>query len=203
MTVRSVQIREGRDSELDNNYYRSAVEAVLFAVAEPVSADKIAEALNTDTGIVLNLLAEISQDLDSRESGLCLLRFEDRYQLSTRPKFAEFVIKAMDNRRNSPLSQAAMEVLSIVAYNQPVSRAFIDEIRGVDSSSALGTLISKNLVEEAGRLDLPGRPVSFVTTDNFLRCFGMTSLEDLPPLHGEDSLESVPEEEEYEEMTFE
>ena len=203
MTVRSVQIREGRDPELDNNYYRSAVEAVLFAVAEPVSADKIAEALNTDTGIVLNLLAEISQDLDSRGSGLCLLRFEDRYQLSTRPKFAEFVIKAMDNRRNSPLSQAAMEVLSIVAYNQPVSRAFIDEIRGVDSSSALGTLISKNLVEEAGRLDLPGRPVSFVTTDNFLRCFGMTSLEDLPPLHGEDSLESVPEEEEYEEMTFE
>ena len=108
----------------------------------------------------------------------------------------------MDNRRNAPLSQAALEVLSIVAYNQPVSRAFIDEIRGVDSSSSLGTLISKNLVEEAGRLDLPGRPVSFVTTDNFLRCFGLTSLDDLPPLHGEESL--VPsEEEEYEEISFE
>ncbi len=188
---------------MDNNYYRSAVEAVLFAVAEPISAEKIAEALNTDTGVVLNLLAEISQDLDSRDAGLCLLRYEDRYQLSTRQKFAEFVIRAMDNRRNSPLSQAAMEVLSIVAYNQPVSRAFIDEIRGVDSSSALGTLISKNLVEEAGRLDLPGRPVSFITTDNFLRCFGMTSLDELPPLHGEESLEMVPEEEEYEEISFE
>ena len=187
---------------MDSNYYRSAVEAVLFAVAEPVSAEKIADALGIETGAVLNLLAEISQDLDARESGLCLLRFEDRYQLSTRPKFADFVIRAMDNRRNSPLSQAAMEVLSIVAYNQPVSRAFIDEIRGVDSSSALGTLISKNLVEEAGRLDLPGRPVSFITTDNFLRCFNLTSLEDLPPLHGEESLEA-PSEEEYEDLTFE
>ena len=187
---------------MDNNYYRSAAEAVLFAVAEPVTAEKIADALGIDTGAVLNLLAEISQDLDSKESGLCLLRFEDRYQLSTRPKYAEFVIRAMDNRRNAPLSQAALEVLSIVAYNQPVSRSFIDEIRGVDSSSSLGTLISKNLVEEAGRLDLPGRPVSFVTTDNFLRCFGLTSLDDLPPLHGEESL--VPsEEEEYEEISFE
>ena len=187
---------------MDNNYYRSAAEAVLFAVAEPVKAEKIADALGIDTGAVLNLLAEISQDLDSKESGLCLLRFEDRYQLSTRPKYADFVIRAMDNRRNAPLSQAALEVLSIVAYNQPVSRSFIDEIRGVDSSSSLGTLISKNLVEEAGRLDLPGRPVSFVTTDNFLRCFGLTSLDDLPPLHGEESL--VPsEEEEYEEISFE
>ena len=78
-----------------------------------------------------------------------------------------------------------MEVLAIVAYNQPVSRAFIDEIRGVDSSSSLSTLISKNLVEEAGRLDLPGRPISFVTTDNFLRCFNMQSLADLPPVHAE------------------
>ncbi len=83
-----------------------------------------------------------------------------------------------------------MEVLAIVAYNQPVSRAFIDEIRGVDSSSALSTLISKNLVEEAGRLDLPGRPISFTTTDNFLRCFDMQSLADLPPVHAENALVS-------------
>ena len=187
----------------NNNYYRSALEAVLFAVAEPVSAQKLADSLNIETGTVLNLLAEISQDLDARDSGLCLLRFEDRYQLSTRPKYADFVVRALDNRRNTPLSQAAMEVLSIIAYNQPVSRAFIDEIRGVDSSSALGTLISRNLVEEAGRLDLPGRPVSFVTTDNFLRCFSLTSLEDLPPLHGETVLDAPEEEEEYVELTLE
>jgi len=180
------------------------MEAVLFAVAEPISAEKIAESLNIETGTVLNLLAELSQDLDARDSGLCLLRFEDRYQLSTRPKYADFVIRAMDNRRNSPLSQAAMEVLSIVAYNQPVSRAFIDEIRGVDSYSALSTLISKNLVEEAGRLDLPGRPVSYTTTDNFLRCFNLSSLEDLPPLRGETVMEQTTvEEDEYEELSFE
>lgn len=100
--------------------------------------------------------------------------------------YADFVARALDNRRNTPLSQAAMEVLSIVAYNQPVSRSFIDQIRGVDSSSAVASLISKNLICEAGRLDLPGRPVSFKTTDNFLRCFGLSSVTGLPPIYSEE-----------------
>ncbi len=96
------------------------------------------------------------------------------------------------------MSQAAMETLAIVAYNQPCSRAFIDEIRGVDSSSSLNTLINKNLVAEGGRLELPGRPISFVTTDNFLRCFGLQSLDELPTVHedaGEDGTSSADEEE--------
>lgn len=168
----------------------SIAEAVLFAVAEPISAGKLAEILDIGESEVLSVMERLSAELDESESGICLLRFEDRYQLSTRPKYADYVVRALDNRRNSPLSQAAMEVLAIVAYNQPVSRAFIDEIRGVDSSSALSTLISKNLVEEAGRLDLPGRPISFATTDNFLRCFDMQSLADLPPVHAENALVS-------------
>lgn len=179
---------------MSNDLYQSALEAILFALAEPVSIGKLAEILETSTKEVQPLLERIANELDEKESGLCLLRFEDRYQLATRPKFADYVVRALDTRRNAPLSQAAMEVLAIVAYNQPVSRAVIDEIRGVDSSSALSTLISKNLVEEAGRLDLPGRPISFVTTDNFLRCFDMRSLEELPPVHGE-----VPQEESEEE----
>ena len=146
--------------------------AVLFAVGEPISADKIAAAVGIEKSAVMSLLAELSADYDDGERGLCLIRMDDRYQLATRPVFADFVTRALDNRRNTPLSQAAMEVLAIVAYNQPVSRSFIDQIRGVDSSSPVSSLLSKDLICEAGRLELPGRPVSFKTTDNFLRCFG-------------------------------
>ena len=168
-----------------NDMSVSAVEAILFAVAEPISVGKISEIMELSEEETKAILDRLGSELDARDAGICLLRFEDRYQLSSRPKYSDYVVRALDNRRNSPLSQAAMEVLAIIAYNQPVSRAFIDEIRGVDSSSALSTLISKNLVEEAGRLDLPGRPISFTTTDNFLRCFDMQSLEDLPPVHAE------------------
>lgn len=179
---------------MTENFYKSAVFAVLFAVAEPVPASRIYEALGKPEGVdVLSVLAAISDELDSTDAGICLLRFDDRFQLATRPKYADFVVKALDNRRNAPLSQAAMETLAIVAYNQPVSRAFIDEIRGVDSSSSLNTLISKNLVAEGERLELPGRPLSFVTTDNFLRCFGLSSLDELPEIHGENLAESLEE----------
>ena len=163
----------------------SIAEAILFAVAEPIALSKLSEIMEISEEEALAVLERLGNELDSRDAGVVMLRFEDRYQLSTRPKYSDYVVRALDNRRNSPLSQAAMEVLAIIAYNQPVSRAFIDEIRGVDSSSAVSTLINKNLIEEAGRLDLPGRPISFVTTDNFLRCFDMQSLEDLPPVHAE------------------
>ena len=94
----------------------------------------------------------------------------------------------LDTRRSVPLGPAAMETLTVIAYNQPVSRAFIEQVRGVDSSSSVSGLLEKGLIEEAGRLDLPGRPVAFRTTDVFLRCFGLSSLDDLPPIHsGEES----------------
>ena len=176
-----------------NDISVSIAESILFAVAEPLAAGRLSEIMGISEEETLAVLERLGNELDARDAGICLLRFEDRYQLSTRPKYSDYVVRALDNRRNSPLSQAAMEVLAIIAYNQPVSRAFIDEIRGVDSSSSLSTLISKNLVEEAGRLDLPGRPISFVTTDNFLRCFNMQSLADLPPVHAESLVE--PEEE--------
>ena len=172
-----------------NDMSVSIVESILFAVAEPISVGKLSEIMEMSETETLAVLERLGNELDSRDAGICLLKFEDRYQLSTRPKYSDYVVRALDNRRNSPLSQAAKEVLAIIAYNQPVSRAFIDEIRGVDSSSSLSTLISKNLVEEAGRLDLPGRPISFVTTDNFLRCFNMQSLADLPPVHAETLME--------------
>lgn len=165
---------------MNTKLYKGAVEAVLFASAEPISTERISLAVGIDRALTLSLLSDIRHDLDERESGLVLLQFDDRYQLATRPVYADFVTRALDTRRSAPLSQAALEVLAIVAYNQPVSRSFIDQIRGVDSSSPVSSLLTKNLICEAGRLDLPGRPISFRTTDNFLRCFGLSSLDDLP-----------------------
>ena len=166
--------------------YKGAVESVLFAVAEPISADKLAEAIVIEKSDVLRILNELKDEYDENGRGMCLLQFDDRYQLSTRQTFADFVTRALDSRRNAPLSQAAMEVLAIVAYNQPVSRSFIDQVRGVDSSSSVQNLLGKNLICESGRLDLPGRPISFKTTDNFLRCFGLASAAGLPPVHSEE-----------------
>lgn len=165
---------------------KSAIEAVLFAVGEPIAADKIAQAVGVEKSTVVALIEELKDEYDDAERGVCVLQFDDRYQMATRPAFADIVTDALDNRRNAPLSQAAMEVLSIVAYNQPVSRSFIDQIRGVDSSSSVQSLVAKNLICEAGRLDLPGKPISFKTTDNFLRCFGLRSILELPPIHSEE-----------------
>lgn len=109
------------------------------------------------------------------------------WQLATKTEFAECVRRVLDTRRSIPLGTAAMETLTVIAYNQPVSRAFIEQVRGVDSSSSVSGLLEKGLIEEAGRLDLPGRPVAFRTTDVFLRCFGLSSLEDLPPVRGTES----------------
>ena len=116
-------------------------------------------------------------------SGLCLLHLDTRWQLSTKAEWADCIRRLLDARRAVPLGPAAMETLTVIAYNQPVSRAFIEQVRGVDSSSSVTSLLEKGLIEEAGRLDLPGRPVSFRTTDVFLRCFGLSSLADLPPVH--------------------
>ena len=118
--------------------------------------------------------------------GLQLLHLEDKWQLATKNTWAEPVKKILDTRRNTPLSQAALEVLAIIAYNQPVSRGFVEQVRGVDSSSTVAKLLEKGLIEEAGRLDLPGHPVSFATTDTFLRTFGLESLAQLPPLHDDE-----------------
>ena len=132
------------------------------------------------------VLLSLSDDYASQDRGICLLHLEDRWQLATKNEYAAPIKTLMDNRRNTPLSSAALEVLAIIAYNQPVSRSFVEQVRGVDSSSTIQKLVQKGLVEEAGRLDLPGRPVSFRTTDVFLRTFGLKSLLDLPPLHEDD-----------------
>lgn len=167
--------------------HRGAIEAILFASGEPISASRIAEVLEMDLRTAKNLLDGICDDYENRESGICVLKLGDSYQMTSNKEYADKVRAALDIRRNQPLSQAALEVLAIIAYNQPVTRAFMEQIRGVDCSGVVANLCEKELIEEAGRLDLPGRPIAFKTTANFLRAFGISSLDLLPALPAEAS----------------
>ena len=162
--------------------YQAAIEAVLFASGEPVAAGRLAEVLELDEETTVRLADDLMQDINTRGGGLRMLRLDGRYQLCTNADYAGYVRKALEIRRNTPLSQAAMEVLAIVAYNQPVTRAFIEQVRGVDCGAVVQGLVQKSLIEEKGRLELPGRPLLYGTTADFLRSFGLNSLEGLPPL---------------------
>ncbi len=162
--------------------YKGAIEAMLFAVAEPISAAKLAEVLQISEQDTVALLNMLQDDYLREGRGLVLLRFEDRWQLSSDPSFEGYVRGILDNRRNTPLSPSALEILAVVAYNQPVSRSFVEQVRGVDCTSGISTLQNKGLIEEQGRLDLPGRPIAYGTTDVFLRAFGLSSLDELPSL---------------------
>ena len=161
-----------------------ALEAMLFAHAEPVETERLADALRLSAQDTEELLHGLQQRYDEQESGLTILHFEpDRWQMTTRPYYGEVVKRVLDTRRNAPLSPAALEVLAVIAYNQPVSRSFIEQVRGVDSSSTVTKLLEKGLIEEAGRLDLPGRPGALPAPATVLRRFGPGGLKELPPPH--------------------
>lgn len=162
--------------------YKAAIEAILFASGEPVSVSRLTEVLELDGETTVRFADDLMNEINLRDGGIKMIRLDDQYQLCTRKEYADAVRRALDMRRNTPLSQAAMEVLAIVAYNQPVTKAFIEQVRGVDCSAVLQGLVQKNLVEEKGRLELPGRPLLYGTTPVFLRCFGVSKLSELPPL---------------------
>jgi len=160
----------------------TVTEAVLFASGEPIEAQKLAQVLDTELETVHKLVIMLNDKLDERQSPLTVLTLDDSYQLSVKTKYSEYVKKALETKRNTVLSPAAMEVLTIVAYNQPVTKSFVESVRGVDSSSTVNSLVEKELLAEAGRLDLPGRPIAYKTTPNFLRCFGLSSISELPEI---------------------
>lgn len=160
----------------------SALEAVLFVGGEPMSMDKLCQIFDI-TPEELNVLAEsLEKKLSDSDSGVKLVTLDNAYQLITKTEYADYIKKAFEIKRKTPLSQAGFEVLAVVAYNQPVTRAFIEQVRGVDCSGTIYTLMERGLVEERGRLDLPGKPLLYGTTKNFLRCFSLRDLSDLPPL---------------------
>lgn len=158
------------------------VEAVLFAAAEPIEYTKLASVLGMDDEQILLSMDALNEKYSADNSGICLLKLDTKYQLCSKKEYVEAVRNVLDLKRNAPLSQAAFEVLAIVAYNQPITKPYIEQIRGVDCSGVVNTLCQRGLVEEKGRLDVPGRPVLYGTTADFLRCFSLNSLDDLPEL---------------------
>lgn len=166
---------------------QSAVEAVLFAAGEPVELQRIASVFEIEPELADQILYNLAAELDERNSGICLLKLGDKYQLSSRTEYAEIIRDFLELRKNTPLSQAAFEVLAVIAYNQPVTKSFVEQVRGVDCSGVITTLCQKKLIEERGRLDLPGRPLLYGTTPEFLRVFGISSLDELPPIPVNDS----------------
>lgn len=158
------------------------LEAVLFASGEPLDIEKAAEVLLVDKESIINCLADMTEKYASPEHGIELLNLAGKYQFATKEDYAVPIRSILSIKKNSPLSSAAFEVLAVIAYNQPVTKAFVEQVRGVDCSGVISTLCQRNLIEEHGRLDLPGRPLLYCTTDNFLRCFEISSLDELPEL---------------------
>lgn len=171
--------------KLQLEQYEKTAEAILFAGGEPVDQKSIAEAMELDEEAAVSVLESLKAKYEKFESSIEVRRLEDKWQLCTKSEFEPYIRGAFEIKRNAPLSQAALEVLAIIAYNQPVTRAFAEQVRGVDSSGVMSTLVEKGLIEEAGRLDLPGRPIAYRTTSLFLRSFGFESLEDMPPIADE------------------
>ena len=182
-------------SEQENLNICAAIEAVLFAAGAPVERERIAQALEITPDEVDSKIAALLDDYNKAQTGITIIRLKNSYQMVSRKEYAPQIRTVMDLRRNTPLSQAALEVLAIVAYNQPVTKAFVEQVRGVDCSGVIGSLTSKDLIEEKGRLELPGRPLLYGTTENFLRCFNISNLENLPPLPESEEKESESKEE--------
>ena len=175
---------------MKNDDLINTLEAVIFANGEPLSIDRIANTMELSSQKCEKLLVELQERYVNAQSGLQLVRLENAWQLTTKKKYADYIKRCFDIKRKTPLSTAALEVLSVIAYKQPVTKSYIETVRGVDCSGVMSTLLEKELIEECGRLDLPGRPLIYGTTKNFLRCFGLSDLSELPSLpRAEDELD--------------
>ena len=179
----------------------AAIEAILFASGDSVERSRIAQALEISEKKVDEHISALIDDYNNAHRGITIIKLDSAYQMVSAKAYAPEIRTVMDLRRNTPLSQAALEVLAVVAYNQPVTKAFVEQVRGVDCSGVIGSLTAKGLVEEKGRLELPGRPLLYGTTENFLRCFSISSLEELPPLPENDEEGKIEGSEENSETT--
>ena len=173
--------RKGAEA-LELKEIETAVEGVLFAAGEPVDVSRICLALDIDRATADSVCQRLMDYYSYERRGIRLIRLESSYQLCSAPDCAPYIRKAFETRRPARLSQPALEVLSIIAYFQPVTRAYVDQIRGVDSAYTVGLLLDRDLIEECGRLAVPGRPIQYKTTQTFLRTFSLASLDELPEL---------------------
>ena len=175
---------------------KGRIEAILFVAGEAVEIQDLARALNQDEKKIRKLLKELESEYDYNLRGFLLKRFGTKVQLATRPLYSEDVVRLLQPVQKQSLSQAAMETLAVVAYRQPVTRAEVEEIRGVKCDYSLQSLMNKNLIQEVGRKETIGRPILFGTTDEFLSRFGLESLEGLPPLPERETEDPAEEQEE-------
>ena len=162
----------------------AAVEGILFASGEPVGIDRVCVALDLDKPTAELVLQRLQDYYSYERRGIRLLKMDDSYQLCSAPEYGDQIRRAFEIRKPAKLSQPALEVLTIIAYYQPTTRAYVDQVRGVDSSYTMGLLQERKLIEECGRLQVPGRPRLYRTTKEFLRVFHLSSLEELPEMPG-------------------
>ena len=167
---------------MELNELESALESILFASGEPVPVERLCLGLEVDRPTLDAVAQELMDKYKYERRGIRIVRMDTSYQMCSAPEFAPHIRKTLESRKPPKLSQPALEVLAVIAYYQPVTRAYVDQVRGVDSSYTVGLLLERDLIEEAGRLAVPGRPTLFRTTKNFLRTFELNSLAELPEL---------------------
>ena len=158
------------------------IEAILFASGEPIEASRLAMALEADVKDVESAADEMASQWAFERRGIRIVKLDNAYQMVSSGEMADYVTKALETRKPPKLSSSQLEALTIIAYYQPATKALVEQIRGVDSSYSVGALLNKKLIEEAGRLNVPGRPILYKTTPDFLRTFGLRSLEELPAI---------------------
>ena len=180
---------------MDQEQLKRAIEAILFAAGERVEVFRLAMALETDEDEVTAAADALAGELAFERRGIRILKLEKSYQMVSSGEMADYVTKALETRKPPKLSASQLETLTIVAYYQPATKAMIEQIRGVDSSYSVSALLNKKLIEEAGRLNVPGRPIQYKTTADFLRTFGISSLEELPEIEKVSFGEPVAEQE--------
>ena len=159
-----------------------AIEAILFAAGERVEISRLAMTLEADPGDIKDAADALADELAFNRRGIRILRLEDGYQMVSSGEMADYITKALETRKPPKLSSSQLETLTIIAYYQPATKAMVEQIRGVDSSYSITALLNKKLIEDAGRLNVPGRPIQYKTTPDFLRTFALNSLEDLPEI---------------------
>ena len=159
-----------------------AIEGILFAAGEPVKEAKLAVVLDTDIAAVRDAVTQLKDEYDRDRRGFNIIEINEGYQICSRPEYYAYIQEILGEQRNQPLSNAAMEALAIIAYKQPVTRGMVEKIRGVNSDGCVNRLYERGLIDECGRLDAPGRPILYRTTDTFLRCFGLKTPDELPEI---------------------
>ena len=167
---------------MEQNKLQSAVEAILFALGVPVETGRLCQALETDRETVEAACRALAESYEARDAGIRLACLEDSWQLTSSAEWGEVIRTLLSRRKPDKLSPAALETLTVVAYFQPVTRVYIDQVRGVDSAHSVALLLDRELIAPCGSLDAPGRPILYRTTPAFLRSFGLSSLDELPPL---------------------